>query len=165
LGVCFTLIRGAWSNALGLGLFDFDLLTIITVYLFLFCGQTFSGIFALGQGLLMDLFSGGPNGLFAALYMAVFGAIYLGYRLFNLQGAKGQMLLITSVVLLKEALFFAGLSVFSVDAVFSESYLWISAISAMATGVMGPMLFQLFDGLRAISPGLARNGSEDQLQG
>ena len=162
--MCFTLIWGTWSNALGLGLFDFDFLTIITVYLFLFYGQTLAGIFAFGQGLLMDLFSGGPNGLFAALYMAVFGAIYLGYRLFNLQGFKGQMLLITSVVLLKEALFFAGLSVFSVDAGFSKRYLWISVISAMATGVMGPVLFHLFEGFRAIPGGWAPEDSEDQWQ-
>lgn len=76
-------------SIVGLNLADLDLLTIIIAYLFLFYGQTATVIFAFGQGILIDLFSGGLHGLFTFLYLCVFGGVYLGSQFFNLQHPRG----------------------------------------------------------------------------
>jgi hypothetical protein len=67
-----------WENSAYLYLFNLDLLTIMIAYLFLLYGGTIAATFAFGQGFLIDLFSGGLDGLFALLYLSVFGGIYLG---------------------------------------------------------------------------------------
>jgi hypothetical protein len=74
LGLFFTLVKGEWVGILGLNLADLDLLTILIAYLFLFYGQTATVVFVFGQGILIDLFSGGLNGLFTFLYPAPEGA-------------------------------------------------------------------------------------------
>ena len=73
VGVLLTLLKGIWTNPWGVDLFDLDFLTILTAYLFLSSGHLAAGSFALGQGILIDLFSTGLQGLFPALYLGVFG--------------------------------------------------------------------------------------------
>ena len=129
-----------------------DFLTILTAYLFLFCGPVVTGAFAFGQGLLIDVLSGGLDGLFAFLYICVFGGIYLGSRLFDLNHPKGQVLLVSSAELLKRVVFFVVIALFSKEAVFSKHYILISVSSAVCTGLCAPVLFYLFNRLRGISP-------------
>jgi rod shape-determining protein MreD len=136
---------------MGLNFFDLDLLTIITAYLFLSYGQTSAGIFAFGQGFLVDLFSGGLHGLFSMIFMGVFGAIYLGCQFFDLQTPKGQVILVSLAVLFKKILFLFLLVLFSPKVTLPGSFLWISAASAIITGLMATIIFYLFDRLRAVS--------------
>ena len=131
-------------NTIGLDLFDIDLLIIIIAYLYWFYGKTVSGSFALGQGLLIDIFSGGLHGLFTFIYFVVFLGICLGTRIFNLQGLKGQMLLIFLLVLLKKTMFFLVMTVFSTEIVF----LLGSVASAIGTGLITPIIFYIFSRLR-----------------
>jgi len=135
-------------NTIGLDLFDIDLLIIITAYLYWFYGKTVSGSFALGQGLLIDIFSGGLHGLFTFIYFVVFLGICLGTRIFNLQGLKGQMLLIFLLVLLKKTMFFLVMTVFSTEIVFLKSFLLGSVASAIGTGLITPIIFYIFSRLR-----------------
>jgi rod shape-determining protein MreD len=135
-------------NLMGSNLVDLDLLTIIIAYLFLFYGKTATATFAFGQGILMDLFSGGLHGLFTLLYLGVYGGILLGYRFFDLQGPKGQMIIISLAVLLRELLFFIMLTVFYQDIVFSKNFLVVSGVLAIVTGLTAPILFYVFDCLR-----------------
>lgn len=135
-------------NLMGSNLVDLDLLTILIAYLFLFYGKTATATFAFGQGILTDLFSGGLHGLFTLLYLGVYGGILLGYRFFDLQGPKGQMIIISLAVLLRELLFFIMLTVFYQDIVFSKDFLVVSGVLAIVTGLTAPILFYVFDCLR-----------------
>ncbi len=136
---------------MGLNLTDLDLLTIIIAYLFLFYGQTATVMFAFGQGILIDLFSGGLHGLFTFLYLCVFGGVYLGSQFFNLQHPRGQMIIVALAVLLKKVMFFMMLTVFYHRLAFSKDFLWVSGLLVMGTGLISPILFYLFDCLRADS--------------
>ncbi|MBE9571364.1 MAG: hypothetical protein IMF11_12095 [Proteobacteria bacterium] len=135
----------------GMNLADLDLLTIIIAYLFLFYGQTATVIFAFGQGILIDLFSGGLHGLFTFLYLCVFGGVYLGSQFFNLQHPRGQMIIVALAVLLKKVMFFMMLTVFYHRLAFSKDFLWVSGFLVLGTGLISPILFYLFDCLRADS--------------
>lgn len=136
---------------MGLNLSDLDLLTIIIAYLFLFYGQTATVMFAFGQGILIDLFSGGLHGLFTFLYLCVFGGVYLGSQFFNLQHPRGQMIIVALAVLLKKVMFFMMLTVFYHRLAFSKDFLWVSGLLVLGTGLISPILFYLFDCLRADS--------------
>ncbi len=138
-------------SIVGLNLVDLDLLTIIIAYLFLFYGQTATVVFAFGQGILIDLLSGGLHGLFTFLYLCVFGGVYLGSQFFNLQHPRGQMIIVALAVLLKKVMFFMMLTVFYHRLAFSKDFLWVSGFLVMGTGLISPVLFYLFDCLRADS--------------
>jgi len=138
-------------SLMGLNLADLDLLTIIIAYLFLFYGQTATVMFAFGQGILIDLFSGGLHGLFTFLYLCVFGGVYLGSQFFNLQHPRGQMIIVALAVLLKKVMFFMMLTVFYHRLAFSTEFLWVSGFLVIGTGLISPILFYLFDCLRADS--------------
>lgn len=150
MGLIFTLLKGKWINLIGSDFFDLDLLTIITAYLFLSYGQTSAGVFAFGQGFLIDLFSGGLHGLFSMIFIGVFGAIYLGSRFFDLQTPKGQVILVSSAVLFKKMLFLFVLVLSSPKVTLPGPFLWISLASAIITGLVATIVFYLFDRLRAI---------------
>jgi len=134
-----------------MNLADLDLLTIIIAYLFLFYGQTATVMFAFGQGILIDLFSGGLHGLFTFLYLCVFGGVYLGSQFFNLQHPRGQMIIVALAVLLKKVMFFIMLTVFYHRLAFSKDFLLVSGVLVMGTGLISPILFYVFDCLRADS--------------
>jgi rod shape-determining protein MreD len=150
LGLVFTLIKGKWMNMMGSEFLDLDLVTIMTAYLFLSYGNIAVGIFAFGQGLFIDILSGGLHGLSAFLYLVIFGAIYVGSPFFNLLAPKGQIIIIASAVFFKKIIFLIVLSLFSSEIVFSKSFLWISVVSVISTGLISPILFYLFSGLRGI---------------
>jgi len=131
-------------------IFDLDLLTILTAYLFLAFGRIQAGAFALGQGLLIDIFSSGLNGLFAFLYLSVFWGIYLGSLFFNLRSVKGQMIIVTVTIFFKNIMLIAVLTLFFNNIVFSTSFLRSSAISIIGTGLISPILFFFFNRLRDV---------------
>jgi rod shape-determining protein MreD len=147
------------SNPIGV-----DILTIVTAFLFLFYGQTATASFAFGQGLLIDLFSGGLHGLFTFLYLMVYGCIFFGYRFFNLQQPKGQMIIVALTVLVKKILFFIMISIFYQNAAFSPNFVWLSVLSASVTGLITPIIFYLFNSLRANSVEDARTLSSEGFE-
>jgi len=147
-GLVFTLTKGNWVNLLGLDIFDLDLLIILITYLLFLYGQTAAGIFAFGQGFLVDLFSGGFNGLFAFLYLSIFGGICIGSRFVNINNPKGQFIIVFMAVFMKKVVFFIVLSLFYQEILFSTSFLWISGVSVIGTALIAPLIFYLFNHLR-----------------
>jgi len=143
-------LKGVWADPWGVSIFDLDLLTILTAYLFLSFGGIQAGAFALGQGLLIDIFSSGLHGLFAFLYLSVFWGIYLGSLFFNLQTAKGQIMIVSLVIFLKNIVFLTVLSLFSNSMVLPESFLSASTISIIGTGLITPIFFVFLNRLRGI---------------
>jgi hypothetical protein len=157
-----TLLAGIWGNPWGLDFFDLDFLVILTAYLFLTFGQIWAGVFALGQGFLMDVFSGGLHGLFSAAYLSVFFVILVGSRFFNLLNPKGQMIIVSLSVLLKNAMLLILLRIFSQDIVYSKTFLLVSLVSIGVTGLAAPLFFQLFNHLRGIPGRMVEGTSPDE---
>ena len=67
---------------------------------------------------------------------------------FDLLEPKGQALLVCFAFLLKKALFFTLLGIFSLEAFSPRSFLWMSGVSLIATGMSAPVIFYLADRLR-----------------
>jgi hypothetical protein len=61
------------------------------------------------------------------------------------------MIIIALAVLLKKAMFFMMLTVFYHRLAFSTEFLWVSGFLVIGTGLISPILFYLFDCLRADS--------------
>jgi len=144
-------LKGACVGAQAVGVFDLDLLTVLTAYIFLCCGPVQAGAFAVGQGLLIDIFSGGFYGLFAFIYLMVFLGIYLASLFFDIQTVKGEMIIIGLAVFLKNLLFLVVLSLFSGSVVINRWFLSASLISIIGTGLITPFLFSLLHRLRGIT--------------
>ncbi len=125
-----------------------DFLAIVTAYLFLICGLTGSLIFSIGQGLFIDLFSGGMHGLFTFLYTSVFCGIWLGSRFFNLQSPKGQLFIVLLTMLSKKVLLFIMLGAFSQEVIFPKSFVLNSLALSAVTAILAPVVFYLLDHLK-----------------
>ncbi len=148
LGGLITLSKGVWMGSGGTQGFDLNVLIILTAYLFLIYGATASCGFALGQGALIDIFSGGLEGLFTSVYFGVFVSIYVSSLFFNLQDLKGQMIIVATAVLVKSLLLFLVLMVFSQQVVVSTAYIRLSGISIVINSLLAPLLFKGLDRLR-----------------
>jgi len=143
-GVLFVLLKGKWMEGFltpqGLGL---DVCTIIIAYLFSEISGNWAIAFSLAQGLLIDIYSGGLRGLFAALYLAVYGVIHLGSRFLDLNGVKGQMVIVAGAVFVKYCLFFLIVKSFPLDLFIALPALWMVALSSAANGLAAPFVFGL----------------------
>ncbi len=126
-------------------LLDFDLLTIATAYLLLKYGEGASSIFAFGQGLFIDVISGGPQGLSAFLSLAVFFVLYFGSRFFEMQHPRGQIFLVAFAVGLKEVLLVGMLNLFLPRVILMQSFPVMMLGSVVVTALSVPLLFGLFD--------------------
>jgi rod shape-determining protein MreD len=104
-----------------------------------------AGIFAFGQGLLIDIFSSGLLGLFALLYVIIFLGMKLGSSSFNLTSVRGQIFIISLAVLLKEILFVTFLHLFDLKISLSYPILLAIMSSALCSGLIAPFLFQFFN--------------------
>jgi len=127
--------------------FDVDFVIIILAFLFAFYGDMGAGIFALGQGLLIDIFSTGLLGLFTFLYLIIFMGIRLGSRFFNLRTIKGLIIIISLAVIFKKILFITFLHLFSLEITFSFSFFMAAVSSAICSGMISPFLFYFFKNL------------------
>lgn len=161
-GGVVTLLTGIWSDPWGLDFFDLDFLVILTAYLFVAFGQVSAGVFALGQGFLIDVFSGGLHGLFTAAYLSVFFVLLLGSRFFNVLNPKGQIIIVSLSVLLKNTMLLILLRIFSQDIVYSKTFLLISLFSICVTGLTAPLFFQFFNHFRGLPIRLAGGVTEEK---
>lgn len=148
-GMVFTLLKGIGRNPWGVGMFDLDLIVLLTGYLFLSFGSIRAAIFAIGQGLLMDIFSSGPMGLSALIYFGVFWSIYLGSLFFNFETAKGQVIIVSSAVLMKWVMWQGARFFLYPHTAFSPSLIYTAAVAIVGTGLITPWLYAAFDRLRS----------------
>jgi cell shape-determining protein MreD len=163
LGGLVTLLKGVWMGYAGMRVVDLNLLIIITAYLFLNYGATASCGFALGQGFLIDIFSGGLNGLFTTVYFGVFGTIFLSSLFFNLQDVKGQMVIVAFAVFTKSLLSYLVLMFFSQQVVLSIGYIQVTVISILLNSLLAPVLFLLLERLRGVLRSDEAGGSPEKM--
>ena len=150
-------------NLIGLYFFEVDPLIIVLAYLTAHYGETWAGIFAFSQGLVIDIFSTSLLGLFTSLYLMVFLSLFLGSRLFDLHFPRGQFLVISLAALLKQIVFFSLVKIFSFDITVSSSVLLSFIASALCVGLVGPILFYVLDYVNAIFIGGIRNIPREQM--
>lgn len=143
----FILAKGTLMNRIGLETLDIDLVTILIACLLATRGKPAAVVFAMGQGILTDIFSAGWPGLFWFLYMMVFFGMNLGGRFFDPHSVRGLFLLVTIAVFLKDVLFMGMLHAFSLQVgSFSSAFLAIG-VSAFCTGFLAPAVFYAVQGL------------------
>lgn len=150
-------------NLIGLHFFEVDPLIIVLAYLTAYYGETWAGIFAFSQGLVIDIFSTGLLGLFTFLYLMVFLSIFLGSRLFDLNFQRGQFLVISSAALVKQIVFFSLVKAFSFDITVSASVLLSFIASALGVGLVGPILFYVLNCVNNIFIGGIRKIPKEQI--
>jgi rod shape-determining protein MreD len=139
------LIKGDLLNHLVSTSLDIDVIVIITVYLMGSRSEIGAGVFALGQGLLMDIFSGSLWGFNAMLYIIVFLFIRMISRPFDLFSIFGQVTVIFMGVMAKDILMLLLLYVFSLNRSFSSIDFLFFVISAACSGLLAPLIFILLD--------------------
>lgn len=145
VGLGIILVKGNVANQIKIVLFEVDLVAIMTAYLLVSHGQVWSGLFAFGQGLLMDCYSAGLVGLFTLLYITAFLGISVGSRFFDPNSPRSMILLVTIAVLIKGILFVLLLNAFSLESGFHHSSLVSIALSAIVSGLLAPFVFHLFN--------------------
>lgn len=111
------------------------------LYIFAFYGEIGAGVYAFFMGLVIDVFSGGIAGLFTLLYLVIFIGFKLGSRPFHLFSPGGQIIVISSGVILKEILIFVFIRLFSLESMFSFHIFFKSILSALFTGLVGSIVF------------------------
>ena len=127
--------------------FDVDFVIIITLYLLAFHNTTGAGVFAFGQGLISDIFSGGIAGLFTLLYLLIFFAIRLAARPLDPFSVGGQIVIVSFSVLIKKGLMMLFMLIFPVELVFSLNTLSSSVFSSISSGLLAPVMFYIFNRL------------------
>ena len=147
------MLKGKTLYSFGSRIPDLDLITLLMAYLIIRVGRNGVAFFAFGQGLLIDLFSGGEMGLFTTIYLLVFWGLYGGGLFFNLDNTRGRIVLVALSALLGKVMFAAALRVLTG---ISVGGLWAARACAgvFLTGLVTPMLFYLLDqatGIRAQS--------------
>ena len=156
IALLYVLVKGSVINHFRPHLFDLDLVTLIMAYLLMRQGSGWTAVFALVQGMAVDIFSAGVTGLFTFLYLVIFLSLVFGGRFFDLLSSKGQVILISLAVFLKQILFLSLLKAFSFEISLSLSLLVPFALSALLSGLAGPFVFYLLNHLQM--------GSEKDLE-
>ena len=159
----FLLMKGSIINFFGIHFLDIDLVIIIITYLLLMDEETGAGVFALGQGLLMDVYSGGPLGLFTLLYLMLFLSIHIGSGLLDIRSVKGQAIIILLAVLLKGGLLISFLHISSLEIHISYSVFWAFAGSGVCSGLIGTLILRLFHCVETLIAGPREGDSENGI--
>ncbi|MFZ0449456.1 MAG: hypothetical protein WAL98_09440 [Desulfatiglandaceae bacterium] len=150
-GLIFTLLKGRLMHTVGVHSLDFDLLIVAIVYLLVRYGHTAASGYAFGQGLFIDVLSGGTPGFFTLIYLAVFWGLHFGSRFFDPESTRGQMILVALVLLLKKGLFLGMLVLFMPHVAIAGSFPIMIAGSMLITALSAPLCFIFFDYLRGLS--------------
>jgi hypothetical protein len=151
ISLLYVLLKGSLMREVLPKFFDIDLGAAIIAYVMISYGSTWAGVFALGLGLAVDVFSAGPVGLFSLLYLAVFLSIHGGCRFFDLHSSKGQVILISMAVYLKALLLLLLLLIFSYEVRGASSLVVLSGVSAIVTGLLSPLGFYFLNLLSRVA--------------
>jgi hypothetical protein len=139
--VLFILFKGSLMNRIGFDSLDIDLVSILIGCLLATSGNIGAAVFAMGQGVLTDIFSAGWPGLSALLYMIVFFSIQLGSRFFDLHSSRGLLILVFLAVCVKGLLFAGILYTLSPRWTFLQYPFPALGVSALATALLAPPFY------------------------
>lgn len=135
---------------------DIDVVAIVVVYLLgRRCG-TGAGIFALGQGLLMDVFSGGIWGFNTILCVLIYLSIKIIARPFDLLSVMGQVSVTFLGVLVKDVFIILLFHTFSLNNSFSGFDALLLMVSAICSGLAAPFIIILLNSIGRVIHGVQK---------
>ena len=150
VGLIYTLIKGKYANISSLGPLELDIISILTGYLFLAYGSQRAALFAFVQGFDIDIYSGGPQGIFSFAYFSIFLIFVGGSKFFNMNEPKGQFFLVFIAAGFKKIFIILSLWASSNDITISVSLIGLSALSAFITALAAPIVFFIFNRARVL---------------
>jgi len=143
----FLIAKGSLTALSAPGYVDVDLVVVTLAYLVAWYGYSWAGVFALAMGLVIDILSAAPVGLFSVIYLILFAGIRVGYALFDLQTVRGLFIVVFLAVLLKKCMFIGFLSLHGLPAVPDPRLLIAFASSAAFSAAVAPAVAFLFDAI------------------
>lgn len=145
LCILFVLTKGGVKTTIALEYFNLDLVAVTLAYLVAWYGDSWAGAFALGMGLLTDVFSAAPLGLFSVLYLILFLGIRAGDAVLDVMSIKGQLVVVFIAVFIKNILFVGLLNLFSLRAFMGFHALFGFFCSAFISALAAPAVFLGYD--------------------
>jgi rod shape-determining protein MreD len=140
----YILVEGDFVHRTPLHLFRVDLIVITIAYLIASTRDTGACFLAFGAGLMTDIFSAGPFGLYTFLYVNLHMGIKIGSLLLDLMSEFGQIILVALAVFFKEILFLSILYLFSLKFTLGSGDILSAVASAISTGLVTPIIFFCF---------------------
>jgi hypothetical protein len=159
VSILFSLTKGSLMNRIGLETLDIDLVAILIACLLAGRGKAAAVVFAMGQGILIDIFSAGWPGLFWFLYMVAFFIMNVGGKFFDPHSLRGMFLLVSIAVFLKDLLLLGMLHSFSLQIGSVPSALLTIVVSAFSTGLLAPAFFHGVQGFGRLVVGETEGGA------
>jgi len=135
---------------------DIDVVAIVMVYLLGRRCETGAGVFALGQGLIMDIFSGGIWGFHALLYVLMYLVIKIIARPFDLLSSVGQVAVVFFGVLIKDVFIIFLFHTFSLNSGFSSFDALLLMASAICSGLSAPFIIILLNSIGRVIHGIQK---------
>jgi hypothetical protein len=127
------------------GYFDISLIIITVAYFVTWHGDYWAGAFALAMGVMIDVLSAAPLGLFSVIHLILFIVIRIGDALFDLQSVKGQVIVVFLAMSFRELLFLAFIKILSLELALDAGMLLAILSSAVFTAVAAPAVFFCLD--------------------
>ncbi|RJR19510.1 MAG: hypothetical protein C4582_10405 [Desulfobacteraceae bacterium] len=133
---------------LGSAVPNIDVVALIMCYMFLRGGAVSSAVFAMGLGLVADIYSGGGHGIFLLSYLFALGGILVAAIFLDLYHPKGQIFVVFLAVLIRRLGLVPGLEAFSSGQSLPEGYITMSVAASVLSGLLAPFGFYLLDKLK-----------------
>jgi rod shape-determining protein MreD len=139
------LLRGNISQLVGITWLDIDLIPIFLIYLIAKDQNVKALCLAFFMGLLTDIFSACPLGLFALTYSALFLGINSCRQFLDFTSVKTAVLLVAVFLVAKWCLVLVAVSIFPLGQSFPSIRVMPLVVSALITGLIAPLIFYLLN--------------------
>lgn len=141
----FILIKGNLAAPWEAGFLNLDLVIICIGYLLIRYDRTVVAVFALVQGLMIDIYSAGLFGLYSFMYTGLFAGMVIGSRFLDLASLKGAVILISLTVLVKDLFLMILLIAFSFELNPTAADLVAVVMAALLSGLASPIIHVILD--------------------
>ena len=138
--IAFILIKGNLVAPWEASFLNLDLVIICIGYLLIRYDRTAVALFALVQGLMIDIYSAGIFGLFSFIYTGLFAGMVIGSRFLDLASLKGAVILISLAVFVKDLFLIVLLNVFSYKVNPTPADFVAVVMAALLSGLTSPII-------------------------
>ena len=155
VGLTFILLEGNLVSQFLFWTGGLDLTIILTAYIYLHSSSRHAGIFAFVQGLFLDIYSSGFEGLFVFLYLCSLATISVCSKFIHLSNPRGQVFVVGITWLMEKALFLAMVAALGADMDIKGGISSTALIPMLITAMLTPIIFYFLDRLHVLVGGNA----------
>jgi rod shape-determining protein MreD len=141
----FVLIRGSVGHSLGIEWLDIDLIPIALIYLVGKDQRLRAGSLAFCVGILTDIMTLCPLGLFAVAYSMITLGLNRCHQFLDFNKIKTSALLVAMCILAKWAFILVVLKLFTIGKFIPSTPFLPVLLSALITSLLAPPLFYFMD--------------------